>query len=201
MFMALIGFEYGSNFSILKRLGISIFTTASAISTTGFVPDAANSLPLGVVIMSIMLIFIGGTAGSSAGGFKVLRFRVLFRQADSEISRLAHPHGIVAMRVNDMSVTNSILMSIWTLLILYLTSIALFSVAYGAMGYDMGTGIGLTVANLFSAGAMTDLIAPDFIGYAGMTYETRWLTSAIMILGRLEIITLLIFLTPSFRKY
>jgi trk system potassium uptake protein len=200
MFIALLGFDYGSNLSVLKRLGISIFTAASAISTTGFVPDAANSLPLGIIIISIILIFIGGTAGSSAGGFKVLRFRVLFRQADSEISRLAHPHGIVAMRVNDISVTNSILMSIWTLLILYLTSIAIFSVSYGAMGYDMGTGIGLTVANLFSAGAMTGLIAPDFIGYSGMTYEAKWLTSALMILGRLEIITLLIFLTPSFRR-
>lgn len=200
IFMALLGMDYGGDMSILKRLGLAIFTAASAISTTGFVPDAANSMPLGVVIMCFILIFIGGASGSSAGGFKVFRFKVLFRQADSEISRLAHPHGIVPMRVNEISVTSSILMSIWTLLFLYLSTIALFSVIYGAFGYDLGTGIGLAIANLFSAGAMTGLLAPDFIGYNGMTYAAKWATSAAMIVGRLEVITLLIFLTPSFRK-
>ena len=129
-----------------------------------------------------------------------MRIKVLFRQADSEISRLAHPHGIVPMRVNDISVTSSILMSIWTLLFLYLSTIALFSVLYGLFGYNMETGIGLAVVNLFSAGSMTGLIAPDFMGYSGMTYTAKWVTSVLMILGRLEIIALLIFISPSFRK-
>tara|TARA_R110002096_G_scaffold436056_1_gene666477 strand:+ start:36997 stop:38457 length:1461 start_codon:yes stop_codon:yes gene_type:complete len=186
--------------SILKKMGVSIFTAASAMSTTGFLPDGASLMPLSVVIVCVILLCIGGSMGSSAGGFKIMRLKVLFRQADSEISRLAHPHGIVPMRVNDISVTSSILMSIWTLLFLYLSSIALFSILYGMLGYDMEVGLGLTLANLFSAGAMTGLIAQDFLGYGGMTYAAKWLTSVIMILGRLEIIALLIFLSPSFRK-
>ena len=64
----------------------------------------------------------------------------------------------------------------------------------------MGVSIGLSISNLFSAGAMTGLIAQDFLGYSGMDYAAKWLTSVVMILGRLEIIALLIFLSPSFRK-
>lgn len=200
MFLALTGSEIASDISLLKKMGTSIFMTASALSTTGFVPDGASAMPLSVIIASIILLFIGGSMGSSAGGFKIMRLKVLFTQADSEISRLAHPHGIVPMRINDMHVTSSILMSIWTLLFLYLSSIALFSIIYGFFGYDLSVAIGLTVSNLFSAGSMTGLIVPDFIGYYGMSYPAKWATSAVMILGRLEIIALLIFLSPSFRK-
>jgi len=188
------------NASIFKRLGISIFTAASAMSTTGFLPDGASSMPLGVVIVCVILLCFGGSMCSSAGGFKIMRFRILFRQAVNEISRLAYPHGVVPMRVNDVSVSSSVLISIWTLLFLYLSSIGLFSILYGMLGYNMEVSIGLTFANLFSAGSMTGLIAQDFLGYGGMSYSAKWLTSGIMILGRLEIIALLIFLSPSFRK-
>ena len=200
IYLALINSDAQNGSSILKLFGVAIFTAVSALSTTGFLPDGAGGMPLSVVIISIILLFIGGCMGSSAGGFKIMRFKVLFRQADGEISRLAHPHGIVPMRVNDISVTSSILMSIWTLLFLYLASIALFSIVYGMFGYDIGVSIGLTIANLFSAGAMTGLIAQDFIGYASMPYAAKWVTSALMIVGRLEIVALLIFLSPSFRR-
>lgn len=196
----LIGSETASSTTLLKKLGTAVFMAVSAISTTGFLPDGANTMPLGAVFICTALIVIGGAMGSSAGGFKVMRFKVLFRQADSEISRLAHPHGIVPMRINDISVTSSILNSVWTLLFLYLSSIALFSIAYSVFGYDMGVSIGLTISNLFSAGAMTGLIAQDFLGYSGLPYAAKWLTSMIMIVGRLEIIALLIFISPSFRK-
>ncbi|MBT5074483.1 MAG: TrkH family potassium uptake protein [Kordiimonadaceae bacterium] len=200
IFLSLTGEDGTSHMSFLKKIGVSIFTAVSALSTTGYLPDGANTMPLAVGIVCITLLFVGGAMGSSAGGFKIMRIKVLFRQADSEISRLAHPHGIVPMRVNDISVTSSILMSIWTLLFLYLSTIALFSVLYGLFGYNMETGIGLAVVNLFSAGSMTGLIAPDFMGYSGMTYTAKWVTSVLMILGRLEIIALLIFISPSFRK-
>jgi trk system potassium uptake protein len=186
---------------ILKMLGSSLFIAMSAISTTGFVPDGANTMPLAVGIICIFLIFIGGALGSSAGGFKILRLRILFRQARGEINRLAHPHGIMPVRVNDMTVTDAILMSIWTLLFLYLASIAAFSIAYGALGYEFKTSISLAILNLFSSGSMTGLILPDFVGYSEMTYLSKWITSFSMILGRLEIIGLIIFISPSFRRY
>ncbi len=196
----LLGGENATSTSILKKVGTAVFTAVSALSTTGFLPDGANSMSLGAVLICAILIAVGGAMGSSAGGFKILRLKVLFRQADHEISRLAHPHGIVPMRVNDQSVTSSILNSVWTLLFLYLSSIAAFSICYALFGYDMGVSLGLSIANLFSAGAMTGLIAQDFLGYSGMDYAAKWLTSFIMIIGRLEIIALLIFISPSFRK-
>nr|WP_276515127.1 potassium transporter TrkG [Pseudemcibacter aquimaris] len=200
IFFAILGMDDAYYANVFRKFEVAMFTAASAISTTGFVPDAAKALPLSVTILCMLLMFVGGTACSSAGGFKVLRFRVLFRQADSEISRLAHPHGIVAMRMNDMNINSSILMSVWTLLFLYLSTIAFFACFYGYFGRDIDTAIGLTIANLFSAGSMTNVVAPDFIGYLGMGYAEKWMTSILMLIGRLEIIAFLIFLTPSFRK-
>ncbi len=196
----LLGGENASNMSFIKKMGTAIFTAVSALSTTGFLPDGAHTMPLGVVLISAILIVIGGAMGSSAGGFKIMRFKVLFRQADSEISRLSHPHGIVPMRVNDVNVNKSILNSIWTLLFLYLTTIAFCTIGYSFFEYDINVSLGITISNLFSAGAMTGLIAQDFLGYSGMPYAAKWLTSAVMIVGRLEIIALLIFISPSFRK-
>ncbi|MEZ5756912.1 MAG: potassium transporter TrkG [Emcibacteraceae bacterium] len=200
IFLTLANSESGPDSSIISKLGLAIFTSVSALSTTGFLPDGAGTMPISTVVVCIILLFIGGSMGSSAGGFKIMRLKVLLRHADVEISRLAHPHGVVPMRVNNMTVTDTILMSVWTLFFLYLSSIAFFSLLYGILGYEVGVAIGLTVVNLFSAGSMTELIAQDFIGYSSMSYPAKWLSSAIMIIGRLEIMPLLIFLSPGFRK-
>lgn len=200
IFLTLFSSNSGQDTSLIGKIGLAIFTSVSALSTTGFLPDGANAMPTSTVVVCIILLFIGGSMGSSAGGFKIMRLKVLLRQADVEISRLAHPHSVVPMRVNNMTVTDTILMSVWTLFFLYLSSVALFSLFYGILGYEVGLAIGLTVVNLFSAGSMTELIAQDFIGYSSMSYSAKWLSSAIMIIGRLEIMPLLIFLSPSFRK-
>jgi len=192
-----------TNFDITEmadNMGLAIFTAVSSISTTGFYPDEAANMPLSVVIICSILLFVGGTTDSTAGGFKQLRIVILFRHAYGEIRRLIHPNGVVPLRMNDMDIQFPTLQSVWALLFIFMASAGLIAVVYGAMGYDFQTSLGLMTANLFSTGGMMPLLAPDFVGYDSLSLATKWLTSFVMILGRLEIIIFLVFFTAAFWK-
>jgi trk system potassium uptake protein TrkH len=178
----------------------SLFISFSSMSTTGFYPDEIGNMPLTVIIIVIILLFLGGSTGSTSGGFKILRIKILMRHANKEISRLAHPHSIVPIRWNDINVSSKTLRAIWSFLFIFLTAAAFIGIAYGGLGYDFQTSIGLTTANLFSAGGLIGLISPDFIGYHGLSEFGKWFTSFVMIIGRLEIIAFMMFFIPSFWK-
>ena len=197
-FIALVLANSDLDVGVLRKFWLAIFSVVSIITTTGFLPDEASSMPVSVIVITGILLFIGGTTGSTSGGFKVLRFKILMRHADREISRLAHPHSIVPLRINDLNVSGSTLYAVWILLFIFTSAAAFGAILYGAMGLDLQTSLGLTLANLFSAGGLTDLVAPDFVGYSSLPLAGKWLTSLIMIIGRLEVVAFLIVFMPSF---
>ena len=186
--------------SLIQKAGIALFTAVSSMTTTGYLPDQATSLPLAVIVICMVLMFIGGTTGSTAGGFKILRISLIRRHAEKEVSRLTYPNGITSISFNDNVVTQSTLISIWTLLFIFVSALAAITLSFGAMGHDLQTSIGLSTTSMFSAGGLVPLISPDFVGYHSLSYSGKWLSSFSMILGRLEVIALLVFLMPSFWK-
>ncbi|MFC7050722.1 TrkH family potassium uptake protein [Emcibacter nanhaiensis] len=197
-FIALVLANSNMEAGVFRKFWLAIFSVVSILTTTGFLPDEAASMPVSVIVIAGILLFIGGTTGSTAGGFKVLRFKILLRHADREISRLAHPHSIVPLRINDLNVSVSTLYAVWILLFIFTSAAAFAAVFYGALGLDLQTSLGLTLVNLFSAGGLTGLVAPDFVGYSSLPIIGKWLTSMIMIIGRLEIVAFLIIFMPSF---
>ncbi len=200
IFLAMILSQDMADISLFKKAGIAVFTATSSMTTTGFVPDYASSLPLAVVVICMVLLFIGGTTGSTAGGFKVLRINLMKRNADKEISRLTFPSGITPVSHSGQVVSHTNLISIWTLLFIFISALAGLTILFGALGYDLQTSFGLSTTNLFSAGGLIAVISPDFVGYHSLSYPGKWLISFSMILGRLEVIAILVFLMPSFWK-
>ncbi len=200
IFLAIIVSADMADVSILKKAGIAVFTAVSSMTTTGFLPDQATSLPLAVTIFCLVLIFIGGTTGSTAGGFKILRISLIKRHADKEVSRLTYPNGVTPVSFSGNVVSQSTLFSIWTLLFIFVTALAVITILFGALGYDLQSSLGLSVTSIFSAGGLIPLISPDFVGYHSLSYTAKWLSSFAMIIGRLEIIAVLVFLMPSFWK-
>ncbi len=184
--------------SIFEAVISSLFISFSSLSTTGYYSAGVGTLPITVIICILGLLFIGGTAGSTSGGFKVFRIKILLRHANKEISRLAYPHSIVPVRWNNLNVTAKAMMQVWSFLFLFLSVYALVSIAYGMFGYDFRASIGLAASNLFSAGGMIQAISSDFIGYHSLSEGAKWFTSFVMIIGRLEIIAFLMFFIPSF---
>ncbi|WP_321391165.1 TrkH family potassium uptake protein [Emcibacter sp.] len=199
--LILIGLVFANSHfeaGFLRKIWLALFSAVSILSTTGFLPDRAAEMPVSVIVIASILLFIGGTTGSTAGGFKILRFKILLRHADREVSRLAHPHSIVPLRINDLNVSASTLYAVWILLFIFTSAAAFSAIFYGAMQLDLQTSLGLTLVNLFSAGGLTELFAPDFVGYHSLPLAGKWLTSMIMIVGRLEVIAFMICFMPSF---
>jgi len=122
------------------------------------------------------------------------------RNADKEINRLTFPSGITPVSYSGQIVSHTNLISIWTLLFIFITALAGLTILFGVLGYDLQTSFGLSTTNLFSAGGLIAVISPDFVGYHSLSYAGKWLISFSMILGRLEVIAILVFLMPSFWK-
>lgn len=200
IFLALLLSPDMAGVHLIKRAGIAIFTAVSALTTTGFLPDQATSLPLTVIVICMVLLFIGGTSGSTAGGFKILRISLMKRHADKEINNLTFPNAVTPISLNDTDVPQSSLISIWTLLFVFIVALAVITILFGGMGFDLQTSFGLSITSLFSSGGLIPLLSPEFIGYHSLSYGGKWLASLAMILGRIEVITILVFLMPSYWK-
>lgn len=200
IFLAMVLSEKLAGVSLINKAGIAIFTAVSSMTTTGFLPDHAASMPLAVVLICLVLLFIGGTTGSTAGGFKILRLSLMKRNADKEISQLTFPSSITSVSYDGDVVPQSILTSIWTLLFIFISAMAMITILFSALGYDLQTSLGLSSSSIFSAGGLIPLFSPDFVGYHSLSFPGKWLLSISMILGRLEIIAIMVFLMPSFWK-
>ncbi|WP_339864404.1 TrkH family potassium uptake protein [Paremcibacter congregatus] len=200
IFLSLVTVKELSDVGIWDKIRIALFTAVSSISTTGFLPDQATRLPLAVVVICMILLFVGGTTGSTAGGFKILRINIMKRLADKEISRLTHPSGVTPVTFGDQVVRNDTMVSIWALLFLFIAALAVVTIIYGSLGYSLQTSFGLSGTSLFSAGGLIPVISPDFVGYHSLSYAAKWVSSFTMILGRLEVIAILVLFMPSFWK-
>lgn len=198
IFLAMVIGEGLQEVGIGEKIRLAVFTAVSSMSTTGFIPDHAARMPLAVVVICMVLLFVGGTTGSTAGGFKILRMSIMKRHADKEVSRLTHPNGVTPVTFSDQVVRPETLLSIWTLLFLFITALAVITILFSMLGFDLQTSFGLSGTSLFSAGGLISLISPDFVGYHSLSYGAKWLSSFAMILGRLEVIAILVLFMPSF---
>ena len=171
------------------------FQVVSFATTTGFVTTDHSALPSLLPVLLVMSAFIGGCAGSTGGGFKVIRILVILKRGFTEIKQLIHPQGVFSLRVSNEQVPQRISESITSFLAMYLIVFILM------MWLLLATGLNLETA--FSAmGATLNNLGPG-LGAVGQNYAqipdmAKWTLSLAMILGRLEIFTLLVVLSPMF---
>ncbi len=173
-----------------------IFQTVSMATTTGFSTNNFSEWPGGLPFILLLAAFAGGCAGSTAGGVKVIRVLLLFLQGLREVKRLVHPSGMFPLKLGGSPVTRRISESVWSFLSAYLIIFLLMVVlllvisdldfisafsAIGACLNNLGPGLGEVASN-----------------YSGLEDEVKWVLMFAMMLGRLEIFTLLVLLTPSY---
>lgn len=185
-----------------------VFQAVSFMTTTGFTTTAHYEFPLLLPMLLISASFIGGCAGSTGGGIKVVRVLLLAKQGTREIKRLVHPNAQLPVKLGRRSVNERIVESVWGFFSIYM---ALFGVMFLAMitilGFAEGTTIGSGSDNIivtaFSAvAACMNNLGPG-LGGVGSNFESvpaagKWILVFAMLLGRLEIFTLLAILTPTF---
>ncbi len=177
----------------------AIFQVVSIVTTTGFVTaDYLSWISLlGVIIF--MLMFFGGSAGSTGGGIKILRVVLLLKNAAMELKRLIHPSAVIPVRFNRNAVSPEILTNIFAFVSLYIITIIVGVIVMAAMGYDLSSSFGAVAATLGNIGPGIGAVGPAE-NYSHIPFLGKWFLSFLMLIGRLELFTVLLLLTPGFWK-
>ncbi len=176
-----------------------LFQLVSVITTTGFITADYTTWSPGLTMLFFVLLFIGACAGSTAGGIKIIRHLVFFRNSFLEFKRLIHPRAIVPIKLNGEVVAGRILIHIFIFLLLYLILFVAGSLVLSLMGVDFLTSIGAVASCLGNVGPGIGNVGP-VSNYAALSGEVKWVLSFLMLLGRLEIFTILVLFTPYFWK-
>jgi trk system potassium uptake protein TrkH len=191
-------FLVGTYSGAWQSLRYGTFQVASILTSTGFTTATFSEWPLHIPIALVTLSFIGGCVGSTAGGIKVLRIILMAKVATRELFQLAHPHSVSIVNFGKEHVSDEVLFSVKAFVILYLATSLLLTSAMMAAGLDWETALGAVVATI-------NLLGPG-LGDVSVTFESvspvvKWLAICAMLVGRLEVFTLLILFLPSFWRH
>ncbi len=180
-----------------KALLYSAFNLVSVITTTGFATADFEAWPALSKALLFTAMFIGGCAGSTAGGVKCMRIQLMCKHIFSECFRIIHPHAVVQVKINNKAVEHNVLSGVWGFLglfaLLYLATALLLT----AMGLDMATSFSAAIAAMANIGPGFGSVGPAE-NFAHLPVAAKWLLAWAMLLGRLELYALIIFLIPEF---
>jgi trk system potassium uptake protein TrkH len=173
----------------------AIFHTVSLATTSGFVTADFAHWPVSVPVLFILSSFIGGCAGSTGGGMKVIRVLLLFKQGQREVFRLIHPNAEVTVKVGKQPVKNTIIDAVWGFFAAYVALFTLIMLLLMLSGVDQITAFSAVAATINNLGPGLGEVS---VTYAGLSDFDKLLLCFSMLLGRLEIFTLLVLFTPAF---
>ena len=143
------------------------------------------------------MFFIGGSAGSTGGGVKVVRILVLIKNSLLEFRRLIHPQAIIPVRFNHKPVPQKIVFVVISFFLFYISTFAVGVILMVAIGLDFTSAIGASASSLGNIGPALGSLGP-VENYAHLPAIGKWILSFLMLLGRLEIFTVLILFSPTF---
>ena len=178
------------------RLGV--FQTASILTSTGLATATFAEWPLHIPLVLITLSFIGGCVGSTAGGIKVVRVLLLARIGLRELFHLAHPQAVSTVTLGRDAVSEEVLFSVKGFFVLYLVTVLVLTTAMMAAGLDLESAFGAVLATVNLLGPGLGEVATSF---ASVNVAVKWLAVFGMLVGRLEIFTLLILFLPAFWRH
>ena len=183
--------------SFEKSFRDGAFQVVSVITTTGYVSaDYTSWAPL-LTVLFFFFMFLGGSAGSTAGGVKIVRHVVLMKNSLLEMKRLIHPNAIIPVRLNNKAISQKVTFNVLAFIMIYITIFVLSSILVGFTGLDFETTIGSVATSLGNIGPGIGDVGP-YDNFAGLPDITKWILAFLMLLGRLELFTILILFTPYF---
>ncbi len=192
--MSLFGTVYDT---VGESLRYGAFQVISILTTTGYATADYDQWPAVARLIILMCMFVGASAGSTGGGMKLMRIMVCFKFCYKELFNLLHPHSVSYVKIGDKPVPDTVINGVLGFLALYVGIFAGCSILLAAMGVDFITSFSAVAASIGNIGPGLALVGPTG-NYADIPYFGKWLLSWLMLLGRLEIYTIIIFLVPEF---
>jgi len=175
-----------------------LFQAVSIATTTGFTTATYANWPAAIPVMLIFASFIGGCAGSTAGGIKVIRCLLIYKQGIREIARLVHPSAEIPVKLGTSAVQPRVVDAVWGFFSVYIVVFVALMLAMMATGLDQVTAFSAIAATLNNLGPGLGEVAS---GFMTLSDTAKWIAVAGMLLGRLEIFTLLVLITPTFWRH
>jgi trk system potassium uptake protein TrkH len=201
IFVAIItlGVFLSQDLSFEESFRVAAFQVTSILTTTGYATaDYLSWIPL-LTSLLIILFFIGGSAGSTGGGIKVMRVLILLKDSVYELKRLIHPRAVIPTRCNDKAVSPDVVNNILTFTLIYIMIIIMSIPIMSAVGLDFETSFGAIITSIGNVGPGLGSVGPAE-NFAHIPAFGKWYLSFLMLLGRLELFTVLVVLTPTFWK-
>jgi trk system potassium uptake protein TrkH len=177
----------------------SLFSVVSILTTTGFVTADYLLWPSFLWMLIFILMFVGGSAGSTGGGMKVVRHLLLFKNSWIELRRAMHPKAIILVKFNGKSVSQDIIFNVMAFFLIYMIIFAAGAVMLSLFGVDFETALGAAIATLGNIGPGIGGVGP-VENFSFFSDIAKWFLCFLMLLGRLELFTVLIILSPAFWK-
>ncbi len=172
-----------------------IFQAVSIGTTAGFTTTDYFNWPTFLPVMLLFLSFIGGCAGSTGGGMKVIRFLLLLKQGVREVTRLIHPAAQIPIKVSGKAMPFSVVDAVWGFFAAYVATFSIMLLALMATGLDQVTAFSAVAACMNNLGPGLGTVGAH---YAGVSDVAKWILCLAMLLGRLEIFTLLVLMSRTF---
>lgn len=175
----------------------SIFQVVSIMTTTGYATaDYLLWVPVSGMLI-VILMFFGGSAGSTGGGVKIVRVVLLFKNSVLELKRLIHPNAVLPVRMNKMSVDPQIITNVLAFVSFYLLILVSSLIILSALGLDLQTSVGAAASCLGNIGPGIGAVGP-MENYSNIPVFGKWFLSFLMLVGRLELFTVIVLFSPEF---
>jgi trk system potassium uptake protein TrkH len=194
-----IGLLVTNQFEIEKAFRNSLFQVVSIITTTGYVTDDYLLWSPILTIIIFALFFFGGSAGSTGGGIKIMRIVLLLKNSYYELRRMIHPHAIIPVRFNNHSVDSKIITNVLAFFMFYFIIFAFSTIIFTLIEPDMESAMGAVATCLGNIGPGLGNVGP-VENFLHINPAGKWFLSFLMLLGRLELFTVLVLFSPSFWK-
>ena len=191
-------FRHQSYASLSDTMVNGLFQAVSIATTTGFTTANYATWPAAIPVLLLFASFVGGCAGSTAGGIKVIRCFLIYKQGVREIARLIHPSAEIPVKLGDKAVSVRVVDAVWGFFSVYIVVFVVMMLAMMATGLDQVTAFSAVAATLNNLGPGLGDVAT---GFMSVSDAGKWISIAGMLLGRLEIFTLLVLVTPTFWRH
>ena len=189
---------YKNGYGIERAFRCGIFQVVSFITTTGLYNDDAGQWPHVTWVVLSICMFIGACSGSTSGGFKAIRAVMVAKVVRNEFTQRLHPKAVLPLKINGQNIPNAQRVSLLAFLTAYLLLLLLMAFIMIAMGIDNTNSITICLSCLGNVGPTLGVEIGPTMSWSVLPDFAKWMCSIMMLIGRLEIFTVLIILTPSF---
>jgi len=184
--------------SFFDALRVAAFQVVSYTTTTGFGTADISIWPGTLPLLMILISALGGCAGSTTGGFKIVRIYLISKQGMRELRRLIHPRSVLPLKFGGKTLREEVANAIWGFLSLYIVCIVFLTLLVASLENDLITAISVVLSAMNNLGPALGEASSN---WGSLSDPTKWLMSFAMLLGRLEIFTVLVLLTPAYWKH